>query len=251
MERINNILRRLPKEDGDGEPRDNEELSPECPRCHGAGWLYDADRHITIPCECLVAASAIRHQERLREWSNLPQGTEDLTFTNFKRKGPSIQNALTTAKAFADGKLEARWLIMQGERGLGKTHLAIAIVRHRLTAGDPVNWGKYVHAPELLDDLRSTFGEETRENYQTVFSRYKDVPLLVLDDLGVEKWSPWVEEKLDQLFDWRWLRRLETVVTTNCKLTEFPGRIQDRLDDRRPGRSTVCVLTGKSYRQGK
>ncbi|MGV2438022.1 MAG UNVERIFIED_CONTAM: ATP-binding protein [Anaerolineae bacterium] len=64
-----------------------------------------------------------------------------------------------------------------------RTHLAAAIGNTRLDHGDVV---LFLTAPDLLDHLRSTFGEQAGESYDALFERIRTTHLLILDDLGVE-----------------------------------------------------------------
>ena len=68
-------------------------------------------------------------------------------------------------------------------------------------------------------------------NFETRFEEIRNINLLVLDDLGTQNATPWAEEKLYQIFNYRYVNRLPTVVTTNQALDEIEGRIQSRLRD--------------------
>ena len=79
------------------------------------------------------------------------------------------------------------------------------------------------------------------------------MPLLVLDDLGVEKSSDWVQEKLDTIVDYRYFRGLPLVVTTNKAFADW-GEIFPNaacvvsLIDRLMHRAEVVRIDGDSYR---
>jgi len=135
------------------------------------------------------------------------------------------------------------WLVLQGVTGCGKTHLAAAIVNYRYQAGQPA---RFVVVPELLDHLRSSFSPEAKTPYDSLFESIKVVPLLVLDDFGEQTATPWAQEKLYQIINYRYNAQLPTVVTTRTSLEEIESRISSRFTD--PKISTVFGITAPDYR---
>jgi len=135
------------------------------------------------------------------------------------------------------------WIVFTGGNGAGKTHLAAAIGNERLDQGDRV---AFANVADLLDELRSAYAPDAAKRYDEVFRALVDAPLLILDDLGAQKSSPWAEEKLYQLLNHRHLSRSHTVVTTNKKLSELETRIASRLADREV--SEVYEITAPDFR---
>ncbi len=152
------------------------------------------------------------------------------TFEAFQPDGigldPAQRAGLRDAflKARDWGESPEGWFVLMGATGCGKTHLAAAIANARLAAGDRV---AFVNVPDLLDALRP--GREG--DAVTLLQTIREVPVLILDDLGAQKSTPWAEEKLYQLLNHRHLARLHTVVTTNLGLREMEPRIASRLAD--------------------
>jgi DNA replication protein DnaC len=135
------------------------------------------------------------------------------------------------------------WLVFQGVNGSGKTHLAAAIVNYRYEARKPAT---FVVVPEFLDHLRKTFNPESRVSYDQLFEAVKTAPLLVLDDFGEQSTTPWAQEKLYQVINYRYNARLATVITTSNSLDEIESRIASRLVD--PRLSMVINITAPDYR---
>ena len=124
-----------------------------------------------------------------------------------------------------------RWLLFTGQRGCGKTHLAISIAGAYMQQGHSV-FRAFV--PDLMDHLRGTFNPNSPVSYDDLFDQVKNVPLLILDDLGAEKSSPWAEEKLYQIVVHRHESRLPTVITSTSslqRLRESKPDIASRLVD--------------------
>ncbi len=135
------------------------------------------------------------------------------------------------------------WLILTGEYGCGKTHLAAAIANERMAEGLP---SLFVVVPDLLDHLRATFSPSSQVRFDKRFEEVRTAPLLVLDDLGTESASPWAQEKLYQLINHRYNARLPTVVTTAQPIDEMDPRLRTRMLDL--GRCTVFAIIAPSYR---
>ena len=176
-------------------------------------------------------------QERLRRLGNL-EVYKDKTFENFQTDPfhgqldketsaalRSLKTALSRAEDFV--RQPQGWIVYEGAYGCGKTHLAVAIANARLEQfGDRI---LFITAPDLLDFLRTTFSPNAEVSYSEAFEQICNVPLLVLDDLGVENPSNWAKEKLFQLLNHRHVQALPTVITTNTALDELDPRISSRM----------------------
>ncbi|HHE71257.1 MAG TPA: ATP-binding protein [Chloroflexi bacterium] len=155
----------------------------------------------------------------------------------------SLTNALATARRYAaqpDG-----WLIFLGGVGCGKTHLAAAVANERLRLGQPA---LLVVVPDLLDYLRAAFSPAGGVSYDRRFDEVRRTPFLVLDDLGTESATPWAKEKLFQLLNYRYVRRLPTVITTALDLRDLDPKIGIRLMD--VSRCTVFEIKAPPYLGG-
>ncbi len=192
-----------------------------------------------VACNCTLGEKSKEQQARLEQYSNLG-ALKRFTFDNFLPYGRSgllleqkqFQAAFTAAKAFADEP--KGWLIFAGSSGCGKTHLATAIASERICHGQPA---LYKTTPDLLDDLRATFNPEREATYNQSFDTIRNAPLLILDDLGMHSSTPWAQEKLDQLIDYRYNQQLPTVITIGNPIEHLDKRIGSRLVD-----SSLCQI---------
>jgi DNA replication protein DnaC len=175
-----------------------------------------------------------------------------MIFENFDRRvnlpkeqQENLEEAYNLAFEFA--KNPKVWLILMGETGCGKTHLASAIVNYQYQAGKPA---LFVVVPEVLDHLRSTFSPESKVSYDQLFESVKTAPLLILDDFGEQSASPWVREKLYQLINYRYNAQLPTVITTRYSLDEINEDIDDSVSSRLVDRefSYTFAITAPDYR---
>jgi DNA replication protein DnaC len=146
--------------------------------------------------------------------------TEGLTFQTFEtfqsRNNPSLAAAAEAAAAFAEHP--RGWLVLVGDVGRGKTHLAAAIKNHLDDSA------VFITVPRLLDHLRATYAPTSQVTYDRAFDRFLNAEVLILDDYGTHSSKPWVEEKLFQLINHRFNARLPTVITTNIAFHE-PRRL--------------------------
>jgi len=160
-------------------------------------------------------------------------------------KRENLKEAFRIAFDFA--KEPDGWLVLMGETGCGKTHMAAAIVNYRYQANQPA---LFVVVPDFLDHLRSTFNPESKVSYDHLFEGVKTTPLLVLDDFGEQSTTPWAREKLYQVINYRYNARLATVITTRYSIEEILEEIDisiaSRLAD--PKISTPFNIIAPDYR---
>ena len=187
----------------------------------------------------VLATGSVGSDLRSADALDLPRFAE-MTFETFDARSydalsrpqrQSIEGAIKTSRIYAeqpDG-----WLVFTGDNGVGKTHLAAAIANQSRAAGIST---LFVVVPDLLDHLRHTFGPQSDVSYDELFEGVRTVPLLALDDLGAHATTPWAQEKLYQIINYRYNARLPTVVTMNISLDELAHdepRIASRLADPR------------------
>ncbi len=211
--------------------------------------LLDAD----LVTKTRIRAPDYRRAETSRDQSDLSSLGQHATQTferfNLRRgelpreEQESLQNALNYAQAFAEQPIG--WLVFTGPYGCGKTHLAAAIANCRAEKGYSA---LFVVVPDLLDHLRATFNPTSPISYDKCFEEVRRTPLLILDDLGTESATPWVREKLYQIFNYRYNGRLPTVITTASYVKELDERLASRIRD-----ETLCVhcpISARAYKGG-
>jgi len=212
---------------------------PDCPICGGVGYvradlpLGHPDFGKVQPCTCRQARLSQQVHNRLYALSNLEE-LHHLTFENFQPRGriglgpvqaDSLERAFNHSQQFA-GRLDG-WLFIHGPYGCGKTHLAAAIANFAVSLGVPT---LFLTVPDLLDTLRFAF-QDPQETFEQRFEQIRRSPLLVMDDFGTQNATPWAQEKLFQIVNYRYINRLPTVITTNLEPDKIEERIRSRLND--------------------
>lgn len=189
-----------------------------------------------IPCRCKTDATARARADELRRRSNVSlEALEAFRLGDFKpdvcivpeRQDDTavcaaMREALNICKQFA--KRPHGWLVMAGRRGCGKTHLAIGIAGHLISASRSVYYGTAI---SMLNMLRGTYDTGNHDEY---VADLKACDVLILDDLGSERRTDWGDETLFDVLNDRHMKRAPVVVTTNA----MPGEdaIEERLRSR-------------------
>ena len=215
-----------------------------CPRCRGRGYLIRQNPYggsDLVPCHCKVRQQDEIDYQSLQRLSNL-EPFADKTFESFDSTTPGAAGGYQAAQAFAENP--QGWLLLMGNYGSGKTHLAAAIAnqairRHIKTL--------FTVVPDLLDLLRASYAPDSPVRYDQRIETVRTVFLLILDDLGTENATPWAGEKLYQIINYRYNYELPTVITTNRDLGDIDARIRSRIWDKQLCRHVL--LKSKDYRR--
>lgn len=137
-------------------------------------------------------------------------------FSTFKTDTPDRAKAFQVAKDYADNFAihmeDGTGLYIEGTNGTGKTHLAAAIAMQLMTEQEIPCICRTTG--DLLMDIKAAFNQEGITE-QEILKTYKDVPLLILDDLGKEQCTDWSISTLYSIINDRYEQMLPTIITTN------------------------------------
>jgi DNA replication protein DnaC len=130
-----------------------------------------------------------------------------------------LANAVKAAKRFSEQfPAVDKGIFFIGPPGIGKTHLAVALIKHAITHSGAK--ALFCDVPELLKTIRSTYNPVTRTAESDVLRPVMEADLLVLDDLGKEKTSEWVEETINLVVNTRYNHQRTTIFTSNFEEKE-------------------------------
>jgi DNA replication protein DnaC len=191
-----------------------------CPKCGGTGWRIVEKSGLSgaTRCDCAEA----RRTRSITEAANIPPNYRAATLENFvipkEKDNPTERKALSDVRLAVSGfakafpVVEPPGLLLIGNSGTGKTHLAVGAMKKLLDRGYECIFFDYQN---LLDRIRSGYdaasGAADREAYRSAL----DVEVLVLDDLGAHRVTEWVEDTVTAIITYRCNHKKPIIATTN------------------------------------
>jgi DNA replication protein DnaC len=227
-----------------------------CPLCDDTGWK---------PIEENGRSTGVRRVTRCDCWrenlgrlrlaaANIPKRYQHCTIANFTAYNESLERAAALARRLAEAfPVVSKGLLLEGQPGVGKTHLAVAVLRQVVeTTGAR---GLFYDTRDLLRVIRSTYDPAIRTTELEILRPVMTADLLVLDDLGAEKTSEWVEETMNLIVNTRYSERRLTMFTSNyednpdeTEPNSLIFRIGNRMRSRLHEMCDFIVLDAADYR---
>ncbi|MBI2817790.1 MAG: ATP-binding protein [Acidobacteria bacterium] len=185
----------------------------QCALCGGSGWRpveRDGLRAVES-CDC-------RNQPRSENWwmerAGIPKRYHHCDFADFNALSDSLSYAKIKALGFADNYPFVReGLLLLGNPGVGKTHLAIAILKQLMTQkGVETLFCSYQH---LLQRIRQSYDPVSLSTETAVLQPILDTEVVAIDDLGANRVSEWVEDTITYVLNHRYNEKKATILTSN------------------------------------
>lgn len=197
-----------------------------CPICGGTGWkvierggLTGAER-----CECSYAT----RNAAIKESARIPANYQQASLDNFMvpQDNPVARQGLGTVlmqvRSFVREypATDRPGLLLVGETGTGKTHLAVAVLRALLEKGHE---GVFFDYQNLLDRIRAGYDPASGGSDKEAYRVALEAPVLLLDDLGAHRVTEWVEDTVTSIITDRCNHRKTLIATTNLPDPDVTG----------------------------
>ena len=243
---------------------------PDCESCHGTGFSIVAreGREYAQPCACRQLSRGGRAADPAA-LCRIPPRYEHCSLGSFEPGSASLSAALERAMAFCSGyphlaNDEGLGLLLCGDNGVGKTHLAVGVLRELVDAKGAR--GQFWDFHELIREIKSSYDPETKTTELQVLEPVVETDVLLLDDLGAWKMTDWMNDTLFYILNSRYMAKRPTLITTNyqdvtreevlaadpLRRKEFlVERIGQRLRSRLMEMCLVVRMQGSDHRQAK
>lgn len=216
-----------------------------CSKCCDTGYYMVEENGYTFACECECGKIQRERVETKLRFAALPEEFKGQTVDNFRTDcylTPQNQELARAAKMisrrfverFEDIQDMGKGLFFySGVKGSGKTRLAASIandlVQKKMV---PV---KFTTALQILDQIRETWGngrsqEGQAETESQLIQDIVSVPVLIIDDIGVEQPKDWVNERFYNILNGRMIEKRITIFTSNYRMEQL--RLDDRIVNR-------------------
>jgi DNA replication protein DnaC len=227
------------------------DTTTECPECQGTGWRLTEESFDSTPCS---GRREMRRSQRISS-AAIPRRYLHCLLENFyARDNHGLASARRTASEFVDcWPGNEKGLLFMGGCGVGKTHLAVAILLEIIDQEKP---GKLVfrNFQDLIQEIHASFDTDQTPRKSELLRPLIEADLLVLDELGSQKPTSFVQDTLYYLINSRYNEDRITIFTTNyldqhSSEESLENRIGKRLRSRLHEMTEPITLKGDDFRR--
>ena len=188
-----------------------------CPICGGSGWrdVANGKERAVVRCECRKQGRTVR----LLKLAGIPLRYQHCELETFKYDPENFEDSRLGKARLAAGRfveeypVEKTGLLFVGSVGVGKTHLAVGIIRALIRdKGVPCLFCDY---RELLKSIQNSYNTSVQMTEMEILRPVFDAEVLVLDELGAVRTTEWVFDTVNYILNSRYNDSKTTIITTN------------------------------------
>lgn len=212
-----------------------EESRLKCSICKDIGFIIENGSAIECSCRFPIYQKSLPERHRLADFDKLDYSNLD--------KVAGLMEMIDYYKRTPLNKVK-KGVYLQGDVGRGKTMLACAIFNNYLGQGRL----KFIVVDVLIRRIKEAFNGGVEFD----LSRYMEADLLILDDLGAEKTTEFVEGEIYNIINYRYNKKLPTIITSNINWNDLPEKYEmngKRIASRISEMCGSFNLNGKDYRR--
>jgi DNA replication protein DnaC len=231
-----------------------------CQDCFGTGTKVDPLKGAMV-CPC----QRVNRSTKLLANARIPPRYAQCSFETFKTEpGTRQDDALLFARTLVvDYPAVDRGLLFMGPAGVGKTHLAVSIIKGLIEKGFACIFSE---SGSLLKEIQDSYNPISKTSELRVLAPIYQADVLALDELGATVPTDWVRDTMYQIINKRYNDNKLTIFTTNYEdeprlteanrkrldtvkdLTTLEDRIGPRLRSRLHEMCTKVPMEGEDYR---
>jgi DNA replication protein DnaC len=241
-----------------GYPPDALDDTPACSKCGDTGWDGAA------MCQCLKTLCA---QEQMKELSSLLDLSDDQTFTKARldvysdqlwpdmgvSPRANMEKVIALCRGYAQqfGSYPLKNLFLSGATGLGKTFLSGCIAREVSERGFSVVYDTAISLFAAFEAKKFSRDMDEGQRARDDTRRYLNCDLLILDDLGSELTTPFVQSALYELINSRLVAGRATIISSNLTMADVRERYSPQVASRLAGEYRTLPFFGEDIRLQK
>jgi DNA replication protein DnaC len=206
-----------------------------CPRCEEKSRKEEEERIVQMEAD-----PAVILRKKLVN-AQVPTKYLDYRFGNFPMQKGTLE-AYQGSQSFLSSKYLD--LVLLGPTGLGKTSLAVSVIRHALQKGKTA---RFVKEASLLDEIKGSFSKRG-ESSEEIVDRYSRYDVLVIDEVGLAEWSDFDATKMTTLIDNRNSYLRKTVLMGNLTEAGYRAHFNDQCISRLHQDADFYILKGQDLR---